>query len=383
MSSVRRAWSGAVADLGLLASVVLGPVARAEEPAVDVLQVAGAADPSATVVLVRQGSSTCAGAFVDGEGRIATAYHCIADGGRAQIQTRDGRVARARVESRLPRYDLAIVHAPELAGEPFLTVREEPVAAGTVVRAWGHPLGTLQPEGFLAGTLRWSVSEGIVAAVGPRAVQVTAAVNPGSSGGPVVDEDGRLVGIVSRRLTGDGLGFASRAEPIVRLLETPRRGSFFGGSVRIALAGSLWGAGGGTASGGVVLEAALRDRILFGGSVSLAPQPNFDALRYGRATWSVGEVWTGARVRVGSGYWTCRADVYGGLSVVQTVRREGDPASFRTSISQRVAPLVGARIALALVAVDVGFVPVPDDEDRAWAPRTSLMLLWPGRIGVF
>lgn len=377
MGATRR-WVGV--SIGLLAACPT----LAAEPAPDVLQVAGAADPASTVVLIRQGSSACAGTFVDGQGTVVTAYHCVADGGRARVQTRDGRVTSARVVSRLPRHDLAVLQAPQLAGEPWLALRTEAIAPGTVVRAWGHPLGSLAPEGFMAGTLRWSVSEGIVAAVGPRALQVTAPVNPGNSGGPLVDAEGRMVGVVSRKLRGDGLGFATRVEPLAALLEEPHRGSVVGGSFRAALAGSLWGADGGAASVGVMLEAAMRDRVVVGGSVSLAPQPNFDALRYGQATWSVGEGWVALRARAGHGYWTVRADVYGGAAVVQTVSRVGERASFRTAVEQRLAPIAGVRIALATVALDAGFVPITDEDGAsAWATRTSLMLLWPGRLGVF
>lgn len=355
------------------------------QQSVDLLQVAGAADPASTVVLVRQGSSSCAGVFIDGGGHVATAYHCIADGARARVITRDGRSTRARVVSRLPSYDLAILDASALAGEPWLAVRTEPLGAGTVVRVWGHPLGTPAPEGYLAGTLRWSVSEGIVASIGPRAVQITAPVNAGNSGGPVVDEDGQLVGIVSRRLRGDGLGFASRAEPLTALLEEPRRGSILGGSYRAALVGSLFGAEGGSPSAGIALEIAARDHVVLGGSVAWAPQPHFDALRYvtGRATWSAGELYLGARLRAGSGYWTLRTDVFGGLAVVQTVERIGEPANFQTAVSQRVAPLLGGRISLALIAIDVGLIPNPASAEQPLATRTSMMLLWPGRLGVF
>ena len=64
------------------------------------------------------------------------------------------------------------------------------------MRAIGHPYGTRLPGGFMTGLLRWSTSEGVVSGVGPHAVQFTAPVNPGTSGGPVVEDEGRLVGVV-------------------------------------------------------------------------------------------------------------------------------------------------------------------------------------------
>ena len=57
----------------------------------------------------------------------------------------------------------------------------------------------------MEGTLRWSVVDGVVSSLGSQAMQISAPLNPGNSGGPVIGEDGELVGVVSRRLSGQGL----------------------------------------------------------------------------------------------------------------------------------------------------------------------------------
>ena len=134
------------------------------------------APPNDAVVLVVQGGATCAGAFIDDQGTVVTAYHCVCSGGRPRVETRDGRVAIGRVVGLAVRWDMALIEVPDLAGSAYLPVRRNAPAAGEPVRALGHPYGVSEPGGFLAGTLRWSVSQGIVSAVGPRAIQTTAPV---------------------------------------------------------------------------------------------------------------------------------------------------------------------------------------------------------------
>ena len=176
------------------------------------------------VVLVQLGSTTCAGAVIDPAGTVATAYHCVAPGGRPRLVTREGRRVVGRVTRVDRARDLAIIEAPELAGTAWLEPVDRAPALGTPVVALGHPAGADLPAGFYTGTLRFSASQGIVAAIGPEAVQITAPVNPGNSGGPVVDDRGRLVGVVSRRLAGQSLGFAGRADDIPGLTEPVRAG---------------------------------------------------------------------------------------------------------------------------------------------------------------
>lgn len=340
-------------------------------------------DPAAVpeaVVLIKQGSTTCAGAFVSAEGDIVTAYHCVADGARAVVQTRDGRRSRAIVRSRLPRYDLAVLHAPELAGEPWLPIREQPAEAGETISAWGHPFGASAPGGFLVGTLRWSVSQGVVSAVGPRALQITAAVNKGNSGGPVVDAEGRLLGIVSRRLRGEGLGFATHAAVAQDLLEAPDRGSLVGGSVRAEVLGSTWEGEGGSVALGARVEVAMRDRVVVGLSVARALQPTLDALRFDQASWVGSELTLGLRQRLGHGYFTTRVDLYGGAALVQSIVRLGERADLRTAPSMRMGPIIGARIGMATAALDTAILP---DAQGDLQLRMMLALRWPGRLGVF
>jgi hypothetical protein len=365
---------------GLVVAFLLALLAPAAWAGPDLGRLAAQEDPGAAVVLIQQGSSTCAGSLVSPDGRIITAYHCIADGGRVVVETRDGRSVQATVVGRVPSWDLALLDAPALADEPWLAVREVPVAVGEPVRAWGHPLGSVPPGGFLLGTLRWSVSEGVVAAVGARAVQTTAALNRGNSGGPLVDEQGRLVGVVSRKLGGEGLGFAARAEGVAALLADPHRGSVVGGSVRAEVFFAMFGASGGDVGLGGRLEASIRDRVVLGVGATFSPNAQLRALRFRESRWQVGEARLGLRQRVGRGYWATRLEIYGGLAIIQRYARLGEPADLRVQAGQRLTGLAGARVAIGTVGIDLGVVPEPDG---GLAVRALLAWQWPGRLFVF
>ncbi|MEN0062961.1 MAG: serine protease [Myxococcota bacterium] len=226
-------------------------------------------DPEAildAVVVVQQGSGTCAGVLVD-ETTVATAYHCVAGGFGARVTTRTNRSVRARVSAIDVAHDLALLTLRASMG-PALAIATDAPQVGAVVHLLGHPYAASPPGGFLEGTLRYTFATGTVAAVGTRSLQINGSVAPGFSGGPVVDEQGAIVGIVSRRI-GDAIGFAGRAEALQHLRETPRRTALGG---MAALSPSVW-----TTERTVVgleLEVNWRERLVFGvqGGAPLAPR---------------------------------------------------------------------------------------------------------------
>ncbi|MEZ0314135.1 MAG: S1C family serine protease [Myxococcota bacterium] len=96
--------------------------------------------------------------------------------------------------------DFALIHVEaDTSAYPKLEARSEPVEPGEQVYAIGHP-----------GESVWSITQGLVSAVHNGLVQTDAAISFGNSGGPLVDAQGRLVGINTSRLFGDveGVGFA-------------------------------------------------------------------------------------------------------------------------------------------------------------------------------
>lgn len=348
-------------------------------------EVAPAASPGASaletppldaVVFLSLGDTMCSGAVISPDGRVATAYHCVARGGRPRIRSRDGRWVQARIRRVDRRGDLAVLDVPELAGSPWIPVAPASPPVGAAVLALGHPHGG-DREGFSSGTLSWSVTRGVVSAVGWRAVQFDAPVNPGNSGGPVVDAQGRLVAVVSRKIVGgEGVAFGTRPERLVELHERPaRRMSPLGGTLDLLVTGSFLEAEGGVASLGPRAELALRDRLVLAAGWSVPLSARWDALRFGEAAWIGPEARVGLRHRFFHGTFTTRIDVFGGWAGLTSL--EGavteDGVSLRRA-SRRVG-LLGVGLRVAHAALEVAWT----EEGMRW----TALVTWPGTVGVF
>src|SRR5205814_3847452 len=82
---------------------------------------------------------------------------------------------------------------------------------GDAVYAIGNPIG-------LEGTFSQGVVSGVRAFGSDRLLQITAPISPGSSGGPVLDQTGTVVGVsVMSIVTGQNLNFAIPSEYVARL----------------------------------------------------------------------------------------------------------------------------------------------------------------------
>lgn len=333
--------------------------------------------PLDAVVLLLQGSGTCAGAFIDDTGTVVTAYHCVASGGRPKVTNHAGDTAVGRVIATRASMDMALISVPDLASDAWLPLRDGNPLLGETVRAIGHPYGSNEPGGFVEGTLRWSVSEGIVSAVGPKAVQFTAPVNPGNSGGPVIDVDGNLVGVVSRRYGGDGLAFAGRAPAVADLVEADNGFTPLGGTLAVEALLQIWEGGGSAIAAGMRAEASFRDRLVFTVQFALPVNARWDVLRFDSdARWSELEARMGLRQRLFRGQWTSFVEVYGGGGSIRTLV-PNDEYIYRAQTL--VVPMGGATIGIGGTALDIALYPI----DGAWAVRTQVTIAWPGTFWMF
>jgi S1-C subfamily serine protease len=153
--------------------------------------------------------------IVDEFGNILTAYHVIEGASEVTVRFFDGTEAVATVDREEPERDLAVLHVGQLPQTVFPATLAGSVRPGDRVMAIGAPFG-------IEGTLTMGVVSGLnrsfvvekTGQVLTGMIQFDAAVNPGNSGGPLVDMAGRVVGIVSGIInpTQDGvfigLGFA-------------------------------------------------------------------------------------------------------------------------------------------------------------------------------
>ena len=333
--------------------------------------------PMDAVVLVQLGSTTCAGAVVDPAGRVATAYHCVAPGGRPRLTTRAGVEAVGRVVAVNIRRDLAVIEAPPLAGQPWIPLREREAELGEAVFVLGHPYGVRAPYGFMEGTLRWSMTEGIVSAVGPRALQISAPVNPGNSGGPVVDAEGAMLGIVSRKSAGgEGLGFAGRG--VEELLEAePARLPPFGGTLGANLTLTTLEAAGGSLSLGLRPEVAVRERVIVSAGFGVAPGAKWTATRFGEIRWISAEARIALRQRFFSGAHTVRLDGWASWSSVARLRGTVRGGRVALTREQEAAPFFGGTLSVARVGLELGGSPTTG------GLVVTAVYKWPGTLTVF
>lgn len=150
-------------------------------------------------------------AIADG-GYILTNNHVIEESNTVQVQTYSDEVYVAEVVGFDPVADLAVLR---ISGsiDSFELADSDEVSIGQKAIAIGNPLG-----------LSFTVTEGIVSAVrreGPNGlqayIQTDVTLNPGNSGGPLVDRDGRVIGMANFKVGGaEGLGFALESNTLRR-----------------------------------------------------------------------------------------------------------------------------------------------------------------------
>ncbi|HTR55510.1 MAG TPA: trypsin-like peptidase domain-containing protein [Kofleriaceae bacterium] len=183
---------------------VIAVVERAG-PAVVSLEVGGARGPAGA------GS----GFAVTPDGYVMTNSHVVASGRAIRVRTPAGEIAEGQVMGDDPATDLALVRvdASALAGTYL------PVEAGLAPRVGQLAVAIGNPLGFES-----TVSTGVVSALrrslrgrGDRlidgVIQHTAPLNPGNSGGPLLDAAGRVLGVNTAIIArSQGLGFAIAVE---------------------------------------------------------------------------------------------------------------------------------------------------------------------------
>lgn len=169
------------------------------------------------VALVTRGGRLGTGFFVRADGLLLTSGHLVGEERTVAVVLRDGRRLQGEVVERADgQIDLALVQVPV---EGVATLELDALAdvrVGSFAATVGHGEGDL-------GAV-WTFGVGLVSNLHPLGaerpvLQTQIPLNPGSSGGPVVDRRGRVIGIVTAGIKeANAVNFAIRADVAVRAL---------------------------------------------------------------------------------------------------------------------------------------------------------------------
>ena len=140
------------------------------------------------------------GVVIDDRGDILTSLHVVAGADDIQVTFADGTQSRAQVAVRQPENDIAVLQASQPPAQLVPATLGNPgaVRIGDEAFVVGNPLG-------LYGSMSAGVISGLNRSFSPTnsnqrlkgLIQIDAAVNPGNSGGPLLNRYGQVIGIVA------------------------------------------------------------------------------------------------------------------------------------------------------------------------------------------
>lgn len=158
-------------------------------------------------VKMSDGISSGSGCIIDSDGTILTSAHILENSNFITVTTNNGQTYRAKiVQNGTKNKDLALLKI--ISKEKFTTVKlgnSSDLKVGQKVLAIGNPFG-------FNGTL----TQGIISRIdyAKNKIQTDAAINPGSSGGPLINTSGEVIGInqaifnPDNNISNIGIGFA-------------------------------------------------------------------------------------------------------------------------------------------------------------------------------
>ncbi len=179
-----------------------------------------------------ESTATGSGFIVDEEGTVVTAAHVVDEASAVEVILQDGTVRSAEVLGVDDATDVAVIRFdPEgMELQPLELGDSSALKVGAAVAAIGAPF-----------EYAWSFSTGIVSGLDrtieapngftvSHAIQTDAAVNPGNSGGPLLDSEGDVIGVVDQIATdgsadqSSGVGFAVPSDLVASELKELERG---------------------------------------------------------------------------------------------------------------------------------------------------------------
>lgn len=168
-----------------------------------------------SVVTLKNGNSHGSGFLISADGHILTNQHVVGDNKNITVRFESGLELNAEVIRTNTLKDLAIVKIPGTGFNP-ITIEKKYNLSDEV-----YAIGTSADE-----KLSQSITKGIVSSKridhDIKYIQTDVSINPGNSGGPLLNKDGNAIGIVTKKLVGEGvegIGFAIQIDEAIEGLE--------------------------------------------------------------------------------------------------------------------------------------------------------------------
>lgn len=156
------------------------------------------------------------GFALSSNGYVMTTYHVIKDADSVYVQSNQGNSYKVKVVFTDPAYDIAILQIvdqefKDLGTLPY-TFKQSPADVGEEVYTIGFPREEpVYGRGYLSSNTGYSGDT--------LAYQVSIPVNPGNSGGPVLDHRGNIIGVInSKQMETDGAAFAIKSDYLLKAI---------------------------------------------------------------------------------------------------------------------------------------------------------------------
>lgn len=191
-----------------------------------------------SLITVNPGQVSGSSFLLTADGYLVTNNHTVQGADSVYVQSQAGEVYKARVVYSNRGYDLAILSiADDSTFRPIKTVPygfdPSPSDLGERVFTLGYPRDEIvYGEGYLSSGTGYRNDS--------SAYQVAISVNPGNSGGPLLDETGNVVGIISgKQVSTEGASFAIKTDYLYRAIESIPNDSLKGQPLKLSRRSTL------------------------------------------------------------------------------------------------------------------------------------------------
>lgn len=156
---------------------------------------------------------------------VVTNHHVVEGATQAVVRRRDGKQYSVRFAELFPEADLAFLGCPDVpANQEVLQLRQSPPEVGEECYAYGAPMGLTDTlTRGIVSAVRWGgdIGFGGGSQTNVKLIQTDAALNPGNSGGPLLDSAGNVIGVatLASKAGIQQLNFAVAGEEVMSRLQ--------------------------------------------------------------------------------------------------------------------------------------------------------------------